>query len=82
MKKIKSNYVLKMNEWICSVFLSERHYNLKLLFDFDSSTEGSFVFLAKENIRFLGFQQESIILLQYLVAWMSHLPKLYFFQQV
>lgn len=71
-----------MNEWICSVFLSERHYNLKLLFDFDSSTEGSFVFLAKEHICFLCFQHERIILVQYLGAWMSHLSKLSFFQQV
>lgn len=68
MKKKKSNYILKMNEWMSLNFLSERHYNLKLLFDVDISTEGAFVLLAKESINFLCFQQESIILVQYLVT--------------
>lgn len=57
-----------MNEWMSLNFLSERYYNLKLLFDVDISTEGAFVLLAKESINFLCFQQESIILVQYLVT--------------
>lgn len=68
MKKIKSNNILKMNEWMSLNFLSGRYYNLKLLFDVGTSTEGAFVFLAKESINCLCFQQESITLVQYLVT--------------
>lgn len=47
MERTEFDYILKMNEQIWLDSLSERHYNLKLLFDFDTSPEDAFVFLYK-----------------------------------